>query len=190
MPPESRTTSSNRTSPLCAASTTAEYGVAVVLGRDPSGRLESDDAGGHVQDIVRAEPRHHFHSRRLPESVADQDLAFPSGSRHGSSNSDDVAVALMAEQATGRPHESLLRDLVYRPPGLRETSLPRGHRLALPVPARLRHGPGRAAGGRQRGDRRVWRLGLGRHRLHTGRPLHLHRRPRRALAADRGRLPC
>ncbi|MFI8825663.1 serine hydrolase domain-containing protein [Streptomyces sp. NPDC053431] len=84
------------------------------------------------QDIVRADPRHHFDSRRLLDFVAGEDLEFPPGSRYGYSNSDNIAVALMAEQATGRPYESLLRELVYRPLGLRDTSLPQGYRLPRP----------------------------------------------------------
>ncbi|WP_265865777.1 serine hydrolase [Streptomyces sp. SKN60] len=84
------------------------------------------------QDIVRADPRHHFDSRRLLDFVADQDLAFKPGSRYGYSNSDNIAVALMSEQATGRPYESLLRELVYRPLGLHRTSLPQGYRLPRP----------------------------------------------------------
>ncbi|MFF0751803.1 serine hydrolase domain-containing protein [Streptomyces sp. NPDC004267] len=85
------------------------------------------------QDIVRADPRHHFDSRRLLDFVADQGLAFPPGSRYAYSNSDNIAVALMAEQATGRPYEALLNELVYRPLGLRETSLPQGYRLPRPL---------------------------------------------------------
>ncbi|MFF8601339.1 serine hydrolase domain-containing protein [Streptomyces sp. NPDC015232] len=84
------------------------------------------------QDVVRADPRHHFDSRRLLDFVAGQDLLFPPGSRYGYSNSDNIAVALMAEQATGRRYEDLLRELVYRPLGLRDTSLPQGHRLPRP----------------------------------------------------------
>ncbi|MEV6332047.1 serine hydrolase domain-containing protein [Streptomyces sp. NPDC051909] len=96
------------------------------------------------QDIVRADPRHHFDSRRLLEFVADQDLAFPPGSRYAYSNSDNIAVALMAEQATGRPYEALLRDLVYRPLGLRETSLPQGFRLPRPYLHGYATAPGEA----------------------------------------------
>jgi D-alanyl-D-alanine carboxypeptidase len=76
------------------------------------------------QDIVRADPRHHFDSRRLLDFVADEPLRFPPGTRYQYSNSDNIAVALMAEAATGTPYERLLRDLVYRPLGLRHTSLP------------------------------------------------------------------
>lgn len=84
------------------------------------------------QAIVRADPRHRFDSRRLLEFVAGEDLAFRPGSRYAYSNSDNIAVALMAEQATGRRYEDLLRELVYRPLDLRDTSLPSGFRLPRP----------------------------------------------------------
>ncbi|MFI1655759.1 serine hydrolase domain-containing protein [Streptomyces sp. NPDC020472] len=84
------------------------------------------------QNIVRADPRHHFDSRRLLDFVADRPLGFPPGSRYAYSNSDNIAVALMAERATGRPYESLLRQLVYRPLDLTETSLPQGYLLPRP----------------------------------------------------------
>ncbi|MFF5703821.1 hypothetical protein ACFY7H_15130 [Streptomyces sp. NPDC012794] len=47
-------------------------------------------------------------------------------------SSDNIAVALMAEAATGRRYEDPLAELVYRPLGLRRTSLPLGHRLPRP----------------------------------------------------------
>ncbi|GGY51479.1 serine hydrolase domain-containing protein [Streptomyces omiyaensis] len=84
------------------------------------------------QAIVRADPRHRFVSRRLLEFAAGEGLAFPPGSRYAYSNSDNIAVALMAEQATGRRYEDLLRELVYRPLHLRDTSLPSGFRLPRP----------------------------------------------------------
>ncbi|MFE0647025.1 serine hydrolase domain-containing protein [Streptomyces sp. NPDC059534] len=83
-------------------------------------------------DILRADPRHHFDSRRLLDFVADQDLLFPPGSKYEYSNSDNIAVALMAEAVTGRPYERLLDRLVYRPLDLRQTSLPQGYRLPRP----------------------------------------------------------
>jgi D-alanyl-D-alanine carboxypeptidase len=64
--------------------------------------------------------------------VADEPLNFRPGSRYLYSNSDNIAVALMAEAATGTPYERLLRDLVYRPLGLRDTSLPLGYRMPEP----------------------------------------------------------
>src|ERR671912_2292871 len=59
-------------------------------------------------------------------------LRFVPGSKYQYSNSDNIAVALMAEAATGKSYEDLLRELVYRPLGLRKTSLPRGPNLRKP----------------------------------------------------------
>ncbi|MDX6759810.1 serine hydrolase domain-containing protein [Streptomyces sp. F8] len=83
-------------------------------------------------DIVSENPRHHFDSRHLLDFVAEEDLEFEPGSRYQYSNSDNIAVALMAEAATGRRYETLLRELVYRPLGLTATSLPQGYRLPEP----------------------------------------------------------
>ncbi|MEU5764495.1 serine hydrolase domain-containing protein [Streptomyces asoensis] len=82
--------------------------------------------------VVSADPRHHFDSRRLLDYVADEPLRFPPGSRYAYSNSDNIAVALMAEAVTGTPYEQLLRRLVYRPLELRDTSLPQGYRIPEP----------------------------------------------------------
>ena len=59
-------------------------------------------------------------------------LRFPPGSKYQYSNSDNIAVALMVEAATGKSYEELLRELVYRPLGLKKTSLPRGTNLRKP----------------------------------------------------------
>jgi D-alanyl-D-alanine carboxypeptidase len=59
-------------------------------------------------------------------------LRFDPGSKYQYSNSDNIAVALMAEAATGKSYEDLLRERVYRPLGLRKTSLPRGTNLRKP----------------------------------------------------------
>ncbi|MCX4986567.1 serine hydrolase [Streptomyces sp. NBC_00572] len=82
--------------------------------------------------ILIADPRHVFDPRRLLDFVADKPLLFSPGSLYEYSNSDNIAVALMAEAATGRPYEKLLDELVNRPLGLRRTSLPLGYRLPRP----------------------------------------------------------
>jgi D-alanyl-D-alanine carboxypeptidase len=64
--------------------------------------------------------------------VEDEDLLFDPGSEYHYSNSDNIVVALMAEAATGMSYEDLLRELVYRPLGLRKTSLPHGPNLRKP----------------------------------------------------------
>ncbi|WP_328767265.1 serine hydrolase domain-containing protein [Streptomyces sp. NBC_00286] len=83
-------------------------------------------------ETVQADPRHRFDSRRLLDFVADEPLRFRPGSRYEYSNSDNIAVALMAEAATGVRYERLLKELVYRPLGLRDTSLPQGYRMPEP----------------------------------------------------------
>ncbi|MCY0934951.1 serine hydrolase [Streptomyces sp. H34-S4] len=83
-------------------------------------------------EIISADPRHRFDSRHLLDFVADEGLAFRPGSRYQYSNSDNIAVALMAEAATGRRYETLLRELVYEPLGMGATSLPQGYRLPTP----------------------------------------------------------
>ncbi|TQK45332.1 D-alanyl-D-alanine carboxypeptidase [Streptomyces sp. SLBN-118] len=82
--------------------------------------------------ILNADPHHLFDSRRLLDFVADEPPAFPPGSQYQYSNSDNIAVALMAEAVTGRRYEELLRWNVYRPLDLRNTSLPQGFRLPEP----------------------------------------------------------
>ncbi|MEU4493119.1 serine hydrolase domain-containing protein [Streptomyces sp. NPDC023998] len=88
------------------------------------------------QALLMEDPRRHFDSRRLLDFVADEPLLFPPGSQYLYSNSDNIAVALIAEAVTGRPYEELLRRTVYRPLGLRNTSLPQGFLL----PERYLHG--------------------------------------------------
>ncbi|MCX5562773.1 serine hydrolase [Streptomyces sp. NBC_00038] len=82
--------------------------------------------------LVTENPRRHFDSRRLLDFVADEPLGFRPGSRYAYSNSDNIAVALMAEAVTGRRYEDLLAQLVYRPLDLRSTSLPQGYRMPEP----------------------------------------------------------
>ncbi|MFD4688821.1 serine hydrolase domain-containing protein [Streptomyces sp. NPDC058463] len=82
--------------------------------------------------LLAENPRRHFDSRRLLDFVADEPLVFRPGSRYAYSNSDNIAVALMSEAATGRRYEELLTQLVYRPLDLHNTSLPRGYRIPEP----------------------------------------------------------
>ncbi|MFE3499109.1 serine hydrolase domain-containing protein [Kitasatospora sp. NPDC059160] len=83
-------------------------------------------------DLLSADPHHVFDSRRLLDFVADEPLEFTPGTRYQYSNSDNIAVALMAEAATGQRYEDLLASEVYRPLGLTRTSLPSGYRLPRP----------------------------------------------------------
>lgn len=84
------------------------------------------------RDELMADPHHHFDSRTLLDYVADQPLNFTPGTEYRYSNSDNIAIALMAEAATGCTYEELLQNLVYQPLGLTHTILPQGYRLRQP----------------------------------------------------------
>ncbi|WP_443034537.1 serine hydrolase domain-containing protein [Streptomyces sp. BE303] len=99
--------------------------------RHTSGLPDYSMAQGFV-DLIIADPHHVFDSQHLLDFVADEDLEFTPGSRYQYSNSDNIAVALMAEAATGQRYEDLLASQVYRPLGLTQTSLPSGYELPEP----------------------------------------------------------
>jgi D-alanyl-D-alanine carboxypeptidase len=64
--------------------------------------------------------------------VADEPLEFEPGSRYDYSNSDNIIIGLMLEKATGTPYEQVLRDEVFGPFGLDETSLPSDNLMPPP----------------------------------------------------------
>ncbi|MEV6107368.1 serine hydrolase domain-containing protein [Streptomyces sp. NPDC051940] len=82
--------------------------------------------------LIQADPRRTFDPQHLLDFVADKPLDFPAGSEYHYSNSDNIAVALMAEEASGLPYDALLREKVYGPTGLRHTSLPLGYTMPRP----------------------------------------------------------
>ncbi|MFF7640681.1 serine hydrolase [Streptomyces canus] len=96
-----------------------------------SGLPDYSRSDGFVNEL-RADPHHHFDSRHLLDFVADEPLLFKPGSQYRYSNSDNIAVALMAEAATRTPYEDLLRELVHTPLQLHSTSLPQGYRMPVP----------------------------------------------------------
>jgi D-alanyl-D-alanine carboxypeptidase len=87
-------------------------------------------------------PRAAIAPAALLRFVWTEPLQFRPGSRYKYDNSDNVVAAMMARAAAGRGYRALLRALVYRPAGLRATSLPSGFRLPRPY----LHGYGRTAG--------------------------------------------
>ncbi len=70
--------------------------------------------------------------RKLLGYVADKPLKFDPGTTYAYSNSDNVVVALMVKAVTGASYEGQLFEQVYRPLGLRLTTLPRGPNLRPP----------------------------------------------------------
>jgi D-alanyl-D-alanine carboxypeptidase len=60
------------------------------------------------------------------------DTLFDPGTQYHYSNTDNIAVALMVEEATGEAYEDQLKKRVYRPLGMSRTSLPVGPELQKP----------------------------------------------------------
>jgi D-alanyl-D-alanine carboxypeptidase len=84
------------------------------------------------QNAVRANPTQALPPEQLLTFVENRPLRFEPGSRYRYSNSDNIAVALMVEDAAGGAYEEQLRRLVYGPLGLGRTSLPSGPDLRAP----------------------------------------------------------
>jgi D-alanyl-D-alanine carboxypeptidase len=83
-----------------------------------------------------ANPRRYFSPRELVDYVTDEPLAFAPGTEYRYSNTDNILIGLIAEATSGRPYANDLRQLVYRPLGLRQTSLPSD----WSIPRRFIHG--------------------------------------------------
>jgi D-alanyl-D-alanine carboxypeptidase len=79
-----------------------------------------------------ASPKNAPSPRELLSYVEDEPLNFEPGTSYEYSNSDNVAIGLMVEQATGEPYERQLKEQIYTPLGLKKTSLPRGANLNPP----------------------------------------------------------
>ena len=90
----------------------------------------SNDPGSRkalLASLTKAPP-----PEELLSFVEDEKLLFAPGTEYRYSNTDNVAVALMVEEATGDSYEDQLRKRVYRPLGLRKTTLPSGPNLREP----------------------------------------------------------
>ncbi len=85
-----------------------------------------------VQDALQASPKKAPPPEELLSLLEEVDLLFDPGSEYHYSNSDNIVVALMVEAATGKSYEDQLREQVYKPLGLKKTSLPRGTNLRKP----------------------------------------------------------
>jgi D-alanyl-D-alanine carboxypeptidase len=77
-------------------------------------------------------PMRRFSHLELLGYVADEPLEFTPGSSYEYSNTDNIVAALMAEAATGKSYETLLRRRVYRVLAMPKTSLPSGSLLPRP----------------------------------------------------------
>jgi len=83
-------------------------------------------------DALQASPKQVPQPRELLSFVENERLNFEPGTQYEYSNSDNVTVELMVEAAMGTSYEEQLRERVYKPLGLKKTSLPRGPDLSKP----------------------------------------------------------
>jgi D-alanyl-D-alanine carboxypeptidase len=78
-------------------------------------------------------PRGYVSPAQIIDWVRQDRLVFTPGSRYEYSNTDNIVVALIARQVTGRYYSHLLSTFVFRPAGLTQTSFPT-RRISLPRP--------------------------------------------------------
>jgi len=69
---------------------------------------------------------------KLLDFIVNDPLAFPPGTKYKYSNSDNIIVGLIVQAVTKKSYADALRELVYTPLELTQTSLPNGP--ALPTP--------------------------------------------------------
>ena len=75
-------------------------------------------------DELIADPAQYMSPLELIDFVNGLEPGLDPGEDYHYSDSDNIMVGLMAEAATGKSYERLLRSEIYRPVGLRDTSLP------------------------------------------------------------------
>ena len=79
------------------------------------------------------DPQGYVAPMQIVDWVAGSDLVFTPGSRYEYSNTDNIVVGLIAEQATGQGYEDLLKKFVFDRVGLTDTSFPT-RKIPLPKP--------------------------------------------------------
>ena len=118
--------------------------------------------------------------REIIDWVRNVPLEFTPGSKYEYSNTDNIVVGLIAETVSGTPYPTLLKNIVFGPAGLTQTSFPT-RRISLPAP--YIHGyvvnPPHRPAGRHALPQPERRVGIRRDRLDPDRPRRVHpRRPR------------
>jgi D-alanyl-D-alanine carboxypeptidase len=78
------------------------------------------------------DPRGFVPPSRVIDWVRAEPLEFAPGSRYEYSNTDNIVIGLIAEAIAGRPYARLLKQFVFGPAKLRQTSFPAS--VALPSP--------------------------------------------------------
>ena len=78
------------------------------------------------------DPRGFVSPEKIIGWVRGKGLNFPAGSRYKYSNTDNIVLGLIAERATGKSYGTLLKQIVFGPAKLRQTSFPTT--VAMPNP--------------------------------------------------------
>ena len=94
--------------------------------------LPNYTADGDYLAALSTNPKDPPVPRELLSYVEDEPLNFEPGSAYAYSNTDNIAVGLMVQIATGESYQRLLQEQVLGPLGLQDTSLPRGANLKFP----------------------------------------------------------
>jgi D-alanyl-D-alanine carboxypeptidase len=96
-----------------------------------SGLPDYSGTDAFLRDLT-TDPLRHFTPLELLAYAAPEPLNFTPGTSYRYSNTDNIVAALMAEAVTHRSYERLLRERVYEPLGMYDTSLPSGNTLPTP----------------------------------------------------------
>jgi D-alanyl-D-alanine carboxypeptidase len=96
-----------------------------------SGLPDYTKSAGFKQQ-VEDNPRGFVAPATIISWVRSEDLNFSPGADYEYSNTDNIVLGLIAEAATGRSYGTLLKDIVFRPARLRQTSFPTAVNLPNP----------------------------------------------------------
>jgi D-alanyl-D-alanine carboxypeptidase len=97
-----------------------------------SGLAEYIQSPAFVKQL-NADPTAYLSPAQLTEFVRDEPLEFAPGSRYHYSDTDNIAAALIEEEASGLTYQQLLARRVFGPLGMRSSSLPRTTALQRPL---------------------------------------------------------
>jgi D-alanyl-D-alanine carboxypeptidase len=81
---------------------------------------------------LNADPTRYFSPTELTGFVREAPLEFAPGSEYHYSDTDNIAAALMEEKASGLSYQRLLAKVVFKPLGMRSSSLPVTEKMPRP----------------------------------------------------------
>ncbi len=96
-----------------------------------SGLPDYTKSDGFIEQLT-TDPEQFVSPSTVISWVASHGLDFRPGSRYEYSNTDNIVLGLIAQAVTGKPYDALLRQIVFGPAQLRQTSFPTTVRLPTP----------------------------------------------------------